>query len=259
VSLELIASVAGAAASVAAVVGAAYSLGRKIALLEARLSQLEDRVARLEGRFASLEGEVAFLRGEVSTLRREVSALKGEVGELKASFRGELASMEERLRKELGSGLAAAREELRRELGSELASLEERLKGYVGERVGRLARAFTGYQEFMLEYLSAKGPLEEREVRLARGEARRLAELAANPFTREEWARLKQLLDKEPEELTLEEAYELRDLARKAIEEYGDRYEAYALHVYASIAVGLAYRRLGEKREGAERGGGGAR
>jgi chromosome segregation ATPase len=221
VSLELIASVAGAAASVAAVVGAAYSLGRKIALLEARLSQVEDRVTRLEGRFASLEGEVASLRGEMS-------ALKGEVGELKASFRGELAS------------------------------LEERLKGYVGERVGRLARAFTGYQEFMLEYLSVKGLLEEREVRLAKGEARRLAELAANPFTKEEWARLKQLLDKEPEELTLEEAYELRDLARKAIEEYGDRYEAYALHVYASIAVGLAYRRLGEKREGAGRDGGGA-
>lgn len=220
-SLELIASVAGAAASVAAVVGAAYSLGRKIALLEARLSQVEDRVTRLEGRFASLEGEVASLRGEMS-------ALKGEVGELKASFRGELAS------------------------------LEERLKGYVGERVGRLARAFTGYQEFMLEYLSVKGLLEEREVRLAKGEARRLAELAANPFTKEEWARLKQLLDKEPEELTLEEAYELRDLARKAIEEYGDRYEAYALHVYASIAVGLAYRRLGEKREGAGRDGGGA-
>jgi chromosome segregation ATPase len=233
VSLELIASVAGAAASVAAVVGAAYSLGRKIALLEARLSQLEDRVTRLEGRFASLEGEVASLRGEMS-------ALKGEVGELKASFRGELASLEERLR---------------REFRSELASLEERLKGYVGERVGRLARAFTGYQEFMLEYLSVKGLLEEREVRLAKGEARRLAELAANPFTKEEWARLKQLLDKEPEELTLEEAYELRDLARKAIEEYGDRYEAYALHVYASIAVGLAYRRLGEKREGAGRGG----
>jgi chromosome segregation ATPase len=237
VSLELIASVAGAAASVAAVVGAAYSLGRKIALLEARLSQLDDRVTRLEGRFASLEGEVASLRGEMS-------ALKGEVGELKASFRGELASLEERLR---------------REFRSELASLEERLKGYVGERVGRLARAFTGYQEFMLEYLSVKGLLEEREVRLAKGEARRLAELAANPFTKEEWARLKQLLDKEPEELTLEEAYELRDLARKAIEEYGDRYEAYALHVYASIAVGLAYRRLSEKREGAGRGGGGAR
>jgi uncharacterized coiled-coil protein SlyX len=208
VSIELIASVAGAAASVAAVVGAAYSLGRKIALLEARLSQVESRVARLEG---------------------EVAALKSE--------------------------LAATKEELGREFRSGLASLEERLKGYMGERVGRLARAFAGYQEFMLEYLSVKGLLEEREVRLARGEARRLAELAANPFTKEEWARLKQLLDKEPEELTLEEAYELRDLARKAIEEYGDRYEAYALHVYASIAVGLAYRRLSEKREKAGQGG----
>jgi uncharacterized coiled-coil protein SlyX len=208
VSIELIASVAGAAASVAAVVGAAYSLGRKIALLEARLSQVESRVARLEG---------------------EVAALKSE--------------------------LAATKEELGREFRSGLASLEERLKGYVGERVGRLARAFAGYQEFMLEYLSLKGLLEEGEVRLAKGEARRLAELAANPFTKEEWERLKQLLDKEPEELTLEEAYELRDLARKAIEEYGDRYEAYALHVYASIAVGLAYRRLSGKREKAGQGG----
>jgi len=290
VSLELVASVAGAAASVAAVVGAAYSLGRKIALIEARLSQLEGRVSGLERRLASVEGEMSALKGGVGELKasfeseltlareelrrefgRELASLeerlKGELssareglrselgGEIKAleeRLRSELASVKEGLRLEFRGELASLEERLRKELKGELSSLEERLKGYVDARVSRIARAFSGYQEFVLECLSMKGLLDEREVRFMRGEARRLAELAANPFTKEEWERLKQLLDKEPEELTLEEAYELRDLARKALEEYGDRYEAYALHAYAAVVVGLAYRRLSEKQQAAK-------
>jgi len=38
----------------------------------------------------------------------------------------------------------------------------------------------------------------------------------------------------------------VRDLARKVIWEYGDRPEAWKLHVYACIMVGLAMRKKAE-------------
>jgi hypothetical protein len=38
--------------------------------------------------------------------------------------------------------------------------------------------------------------------------------------------------------LTLKETLKLRDLARKAIKEYGDKPEVYKLHIYSCIMVG---------------------
>ncbi|MEM0439812.1 MAG: hypothetical protein QXP18_07330 [Sulfolobales archaeon] len=43
---------------------------------------------------------------------------------------------------------------------------------------------------------------------------------------------------------------EFRELARKVTDEYGDRHEAWKLHILASIRVGEALRR---KREGEEK------
>ncbi|QOJ78802.1 hypothetical protein IG193_08650 [Infirmifilum lucidum] len=74
-----------------------------------------------------------------------------------------------------------------------------------------------------------------------------MVELAvANPFTGEEVERLEALLEKD--ELTLDGAYELRNLAGKAVEEYGQYYEAWKLHLYASIMVGLARKRKCEEK-----------
>jgi len=68
-----------------------------------------------------------------------------------------------------------------------------------------------------------------------------------NPISKEEWKRIKELLEKE--ELTLEEALELRELARKVTDEHGDRPEAWRLHAYASMMVGYALRKMKEKEE----------
>ncbi|MEM1610624.1 MAG: hypothetical protein QXQ57_03125 [Sulfolobales archaeon] len=68
-----------------------------------------------------------------------------------------------------------------------------------------------------------------------------------NPISKEEWMRIKELLEKN--ELTLEEALELRELARKVTDEYGDRAEAWKLHIYASMMVGYALRKMREKEE----------
>ena len=67
-----------------------------------------------------------------------------------------------------------------------------------------------------------------------------------NPLKREEWIRIRDLVDKD--DLTLEEALELRDLARKAIKEHGDKPEVYKLHIHSCIMVRLARRKDMESR-----------
>jgi len=74
----------------------------------------------------------------------------------------------------------------------------------------------------------------------------------SNPLSPKEKERLKELFEKsEKENLTVDEAYELLELARKILDEYGDRPEAWKFHAYAALMVGLAIRREGLRgREG---------
>jgi hypothetical protein len=124
------------------------------------------------------------------------------------------------------------------------------LKDYVDVRITRLGRAFSSYQEFFVEYLSVKGVVSEEEATMLKNEASRLSSLATtNPFTKEEWEKLKRYLEKDPKSFTLEEAEEFRELGRKAIAEYWDRPEAYKLHLYTCIVYGLTLRRMHEERE----------
>jgi DNA repair exonuclease SbcCD ATPase subunit len=118
------------------------------------------------------------------------------------------------------------------------------LKGYIDFKVNRLSEAFNDYQEFFVEYLSAEGLLKPEKATMVKNEARRIMKLATstNPLTKEEWKRLGELLDKD--DLTLEEALELRELARKVVKEYGEYPEAWKLHIYASIMVGRALRKM---------------
>jgi len=126
------------------------------------------------------------------------------------------------------------------------------LKGYIDSRVNRLSEAFSSYQEFFIELLMTEGVIKPERATMVKNEARRIMRLATstNPLTKEEWKRLGELLDKDPNDLTYEEALELRDLARKVIREYMDYAEAWKLLMYASMMVGLTKK----KRE--EQGGG---
>jgi len=123
---------------------------------------------------------------------------------------------------------------------------EEIIK-HIDLRVSRIAEAFRSYQEFFVEYLAAQGIIKESEVNMLRNEALRLMRLAVtNPITKEEWEKIRRYLEKD--ELTMEEALELRELARKVTDEYGERSEAWKLHIYASVMVGRAIRKLREKK-----------
>jgi hypothetical protein len=135
-----------------------------------------------------------------------------------------------------------------KELRSYVDEKFDDLKAYIDRRITRLGEAFRSYQEFFIEYLTSQGFLKPLEASMLKNEAARIVRLAAmNPISKEEWRRIKELLEKE--ELTLEEALELRELARKVTDEHGDKPEAWKLHAYASIMVGYALRKMREKEE----------
>jgi hypothetical protein len=123
----------------------------------------------------------------------------------------------------------------------------------VSARIERLAAAFTNYQEFFVEFLTGEGVIKPAYRELLVREAKRTVELAAaDPLSKEEWGRLKEYLDKsERDELTLEEADEFLELARKVVKEHGERPEAWRLHIYAAMTRALTIRRHYE-REGRE-------
>ncbi|KUO90974.1 MAG: hypothetical protein AT713_02160 [Caldivirga sp. JCHS_4] len=126
------------------------------------------------------------------------------------------------------------------------------LKGYIDSRVNRLSEAFSSYQEFFIELLMTEGVIKPEKAVIAKNEARRIMRLATstNPLTKEEWKRLGELLDKDPNDLTYEEALELRELARKIIREYMDYAEAWKLLMYASMMVGLTKKKREEQGSG---------
>jgi len=132
----------------------------------------------------------------------------------------------------------------------ELSELRARLDG-IDSRLRRLGEAFTNYQEFLMRYLVSEGVLRREAAEVITTEARGVMKLATmNPLTKEEWMRIKELLDKsEKEDLTIEEAYELLNLARKVVHEYGEYPEAWKLHMYAAMMVGFAWKKQREKEE----------
>jgi septal ring factor EnvC (AmiA/AmiB activator) len=195
-----------------------YWLGGKFKEIEMRLNIIDERFKQVDERFRQIDERF-----------KQVDERFRQIDE---RFRG----IEQRL------------DELRRYVDERL----NELRNYIGRvelRVTRLTEAYTNYQEFFVEYLTAEGLIKREKADLLRNEARRMMRLAAlaNPLTKEEWERLKELLDKDPDKVTLEEALELRELARKVVREYGEYPEAWKLHIYASILVGAAIRRKAEE------------
>jgi hypothetical protein len=124
------------------------------------------------------------------------------------------------------------------------------LEKRIVSRIERVALAFAGYQEFLVEFLSREGVIKGDARELLVREARRVAGLAlANPLTKEEWEKVLKYIDKKVEEFTLEEAEEFVELARKVALEYGDRPEAWKLHILAALTLGLVLRRYREVEE----------
>jgi hypothetical protein len=101
--------------------------------------------------------------------------------------------------------------------------------------VGDLTRSISDLRERLTR-------IEEGIERLTTPNTRRIASTATNPFTEAERRRLLELVDKD--DLTLEEAEELHNLARKFYREYIDKTpDAYKVLLYAAAKHGEVLRK----------------
>jgi len=224
--LSIAETIAVVASVVGTVSGATYWLGRKLASLEDRVAGLERKFGGLESRFTQLENRVAGLELAVGKLEARITQLERKVGNL-----------EERLSA----------------LELHVTKLEERMEqriGRVEEKVSRLGRGIRSVNELFLDIFGYEGVLRAEAVTFAKSELARVLELAENPLTKEEWSRLKQLLEKD--DLNLEEAQELYRIADKLVEEHGDRIEVWKLLWYSRLWIGINWRRMAEQRKKAQ-------
>ncbi|QOJ79306.1 hypothetical protein IG193_02245 [Infirmifilum lucidum] len=213
-------SAIGGIGGLATVLYLSYWLGGKFREIDMRFKEIDMRFEEFSARFREVDRRFEEINKRFNEVDKKFDAIDRRFDDVNRRIEG----LEERL-----------------------SRLEER----VDRRLERLAYAFISYQEFLTGYFVSEGVLKPSAASLVVTEARNLMRLAvSNPFTKDEWKRLGDLLDKsEKEELTLEEAQELLNLARKAVMEYGEYPEAWKLHMYAAIMVGLAYKRMKEREK----------
>jgi chromosome segregation ATPase len=201
--------------------GISYWLGKKFAEIDQRFEDIDQRFRHIEERFKAIDQRFIEIDERFKKIDQRFEELNKRIDVIERDLN-----------------------DLRRYVDQRLVSLER----HIDTRLSRLGEAFRSYQEFFIEYLATQGFLKPLEASMLKNEASRFIKLAfMNPLSKDELRRIKELLDKD--ELTLEEALELRELARKVTDEYGDRPEAWKLHIYASIMVGYALRKMREKEE----------
>jgi tetrahydromethanopterin S-methyltransferase subunit G len=241
-----------------------YRTGKRFGAIEEKLRQFDGRFKEVDGRFGELK---AYVDGRFDELRKYVDVkfdglkayvdekfkeVDGRFNELRRYVDGRFEEVDGRFG-ELKGYVDGRLEELRKYVDGRFEEVNGRLEGLgerIDHRVGELGRAFSSYQEFLIEYLSVKGVVSDREALMLKNEAARVSRLAVvNPFTKEEWERLKMYLDRDVRDFTLEEAEDFRELGRKAIVEYPDKPEVYKLHMYATVVYGLTLRRVYEEKE----------
>jgi polyhydroxyalkanoate synthesis regulator phasin len=136
------------------------------------------------------------------------------------------------------------REEFRRDIGDlreRLTRVEDGIER-LGEGLGRLANAINGVGEAIVDYLGFRGVLKPEEANYLKSDIKRITSIATNPFTEAERRRLLELVDKD--DLTLEEAEELHELARKFYREYIEKTpDAYKVLLYAAAKHGEVLRK----------------
>jgi len=131
-------------------------------------------------------------------------------------------------------------------------ALERRLDGIESEirslriTASRVVEAVKSSQEFMIDSLPYEGVLRKEASDILKHEISRVFKVIthANPLTKEEVERLKQLIEKE--ELTLKEAEELYEIANKLVYEYGTS-ETWKLLFYARFWIGYNLRKMKEE------------
>ncbi|RLE79805.1 MAG: hypothetical protein DRJ52_07695, partial [Thermoprotei archaeon] len=126
-------------------------------------------------------------------------------------------------------------------IDKEFNKVHEEIKT-IDRKVESITKATQDQLEFFSEFLGFRGIFTDKDIAFVKSELQRLSARATNPLTKEELKRIRELIKKD--ELTFEEADELRELARKFVSKYWHIPGAYKLLIYASIMRGIAMRKL---------------
>ena len=213
---ELVLAVVGLSVTIVGMLGGSlYWLGGKFREIDLRFNAIDEKFRQIDERFKHIDERFK----QIDDRFRQIDERFKQMDE-------RFSAIDERLNK----------------IDGRISELNK-----LNNKINRLTEAITDYQEFFIEYLSAEGLLKPEKASMLRNEARRILKLGTlnNPLSKDEWKRLSELLDKD--DLTYDEAIELRELARKIIKEYGEYPEAWKLHIYASIMVGRALRKMSEE------------
>jgi len=271
-------SAVGGLGGLATVIGIAYWLGKKFSEIDYRFRLIDERFNAVNERFRLVDERFKVIDARFEQVDRRFDELRGYVDKRFGEFKEYVDKRFNEVDKKLGelkdyidtkfSEVDKRLGELREYADKRFSEVDKRFgefKEYVdskfsefdvkwSSRLERLATAFTNYQEFFIEFLTTESVIEERYRGVLLKELRGVMRLAvANPLSKEEWARLKELFEKsEKNELTLEEADEFLELARKAALEHGENPKMWKLHIYATITRALLYKRYYEKKEEAK-------
>ncbi|ABL79132.1 hypothetical protein Tpen_1737 [Thermofilum pendens Hrk 5] len=248
----------------------AYWLGRKFEKINARLDRVEERLGGVEKRLEGVEGRLDKVEERLESVEENLGGVQERLTKAErrlADLEGRLSKVEGRLEAlerrvdgvekalgDVGERLDAVEARLSRVEGR-LEGAESRLAGVehglekVESRLSRVVKGFESHQEFLIDYLASEGVIKEKTALVVRAELRSVLSLLSNPLTKEEVEKLREYLEKDPGEFTMEEAEDFLRLARKAVEEHGDKYEVYKLHLYAALVRGWTRRRLAKAEE----------
>jgi len=243
-TLQLIAATITIILSVAAsAISMAYWLGRRFTEIDARFRSLEARVDGIERRLSRVESRLDRVEERLNRVEERLSRVESRLDAMEERFKlidERFKAIDERFKAidERFKSIDSRFDELKAYVDGKFSEL----RGYVDRRFERLSEANVGFYELLLDFLGLRGVVGEPEARFLKREAGRLFKMATlNPLTKEEWEKIKEYFEKE--ELTVDEAMEFRELTRKVVKEYWMYPEAWKLHYYACIMVGIALRK----------------
>ncbi|WP_243677875.1 hypothetical protein [Vulcanisaeta distributa] len=243
--LSLILGIIGPIVTIVTILGTTlYWLGGKFKEIDMRFKQMDERFKQIDERFKQIDERFEQIDRRFEEIDKRFEKIDERFNEIDKRF-----------------------DVLERDLKGYVDTRFGELKGYVDLRINefrnymdgrfnRLINVISGQNEFITEFLGFRGVLDSKDVSFVKATLRSMITMATNPLTETEKKRLLELIDKD--ELTLEEADELLQLARKFVIEYGDKGpDVWKLLWYAAAMHGITLRKLEEKkaREGQGRGG----
>ncbi|WP_054856725.1 hypothetical protein [Vulcanisaeta sp. JCM 16159] len=179
--ITIIAVVVSIASSTASL---AYWLGRKFAEVESRFSHVDLRFSQVEDKFNSIEERFNNVEGRINGIENRINKIENRINEIESRING----------------------------------VEGRI-GSIEARIERLENAFTQFSEVLITALETKGISTWTEAPTLRDMVKTLLPVPRTKYyTWEVYERLRQLLDKDPNEYTMvdiEQMNEIADLIEK--------------------------------------------